>query len=118
MESNLVAGHIANLKESLENYHILVATPKKFIDQFESSESKQFFDHFQHIVLDEADKYFELQYQTQLEKIFEIFKSNKKTYYLFSATFPYQIEKVIDQIFIDKIEIIVGGKVKVLNSIT
>lgn len=40
MESNLVAGHIANLKESLENYHILVATPKKFIDQFESSESK------------------------------------------------------------------------------
>lgn len=46
-----------------------------------------------------------------------IFTKNEKTYYLFSATYPYQIEKILNQIFVDKIEIIVGGKVKVLNSI-
>lgn len=76
MSESLVVGHLANLKNKLEDHHLLVTTPKKFLDFYEKLENRTYFDSIQHIVLDEADKYFELSYVPQLEQILNIFKCN------------------------------------------
>ena len=112
---DLEIGHIANINKGIEEYDILVATPKKFLNMVK--ENQECLGNYEHIVLDEADKYFEMSFNDQLESILEIFKVNKKTYYLFSATFPLKIEKSLNEIFIDRIEFIIGGKIKVLNTI-
>lgn len=38
-------------------------------------------------------------------------------YHLFTATLPTQIEKIIDELFLDRVEIMVSGKINVLNTI-
>jgi ATP-dependent RNA helicase DDX52/ROK1 len=72
---------------------------------------------FEHIVLDEADKYFELSYMDQLESLLEIFNTAQKHYMLFSATLPPRIEQVIEGIFANKVKCVIGGRVNVLSSI-
>jgi ATP-dependent RNA helicase DDX52/ROK1 len=74
-------------------------------------------DLFEHIVLDEADKYFEYSYMDQLQTLLSIFNSAHKHYMLFSATLPGAIERAIEGIFANKIKCIIGGRVNVLSSI-
>ena len=72
---------------------------------------------FEHIVLDEADKYFEFSYMKQLEALLSLFNTAQKHYMLFSATLPTAIEQAIEGIFANKIKCVVGGRVNVLSSI-
>lgn len=72
---------------------------------------------FKHIVLDEADKYFEMSFMDQLGLILESLRSSQRHYYLFSATFPTEIEEKLSEIFVDPIEVVIKGKLTVLNTI-
>jgi ATP-dependent RNA helicase DDX52/ROK1 len=72
---------------------------------------------FEHIVLDEADKYFELSYMDQLQSLLKLFNTAQKHYMLFSATLPPRIEQAIEGIFANKVKCVVGGRVNVLSSI-
>lgn len=71
---------------------------------------------FEHVVLDEADKYFEYSYMDQLEALLGKLDSAKKHYMLFSATLPPQIERSVEGLFANKVKVVVGGRVNVLSS--
>ena len=110
---------------------LVVSTPKKFLNlvspdkpenDAKEENIKQHVDikalsFFEHIVLDEADKYFELSYMDQLEALLQIFNTAQKHYMLFSATLPSRIEQAIEGIFANKVKCVIGGRVNVLSSI-
>ena len=112
----LKIGHIHKIESNMKDYDLLVSTPKKFLDLYSQNEPQDSID-FNYIVLDEADKYFELSFMEDLEKLLDVLKANERQYLLFSATMPEAIERAINSIFVDKIEVIIGGKVRVLNTI-
>lgn len=121
--SGLKAGHIQTYdlkeleqtKKELENIHVLVSTPMKFCKLAKIGYDMT---QFNQVVFDEADKYFEMSFMSQFSNILDSLKKNKNTnYYLFSATFPVEIENQLKDVFIDPIEIIIRGKMTVLDTI-
>lgn len=72
---------------------------------------------FEHIVLDEADKYFEYSYMDQLDRLLSLFDTAQKHFMLFSATLPAKIERAIEGLFANKVKCVIGGRVNVLSSI-
>lgn len=112
----LKIGHIQKLESKITDYDLIVTTPNKIIEILEKAGDKPEL-NYNHVVLDEADKYFELSFMDQLEKLLQLMKANERQYLLFSATYPQAIEKTISNIFLDRVEIVVGGRVRVLNSI-
>jgi ATP-dependent RNA helicase DDX52/ROK1 len=123
-EGGLVVKHINKMAfgEEMEKYgeefktlDILVTTPLKFIKIAEKGVE---ISSFEYIALDEADKYFELGFIEQFKSLTDLFKTSQKHYSLFSATLPPQIEKLILEILVDPVQIIVKGKMAVLDTIT
>ena len=100
--------------QEVGNTDLLVCTPLKFVQLAAMNGGA---DGFQWVVLDEADKYFELGFLDQFKQITEALKLTKKTYSLFSATFPPQIEKLVVELLVDPVQIIIRGKMVVLDSI-
>lgn len=94
-----------------------MTTPQKFLNVLECPEKEQILSNFEHVVLDEADKYFELSYMDQMNKLLEVFKTTEKHFMLFSATLPGAIEKALGSIFVDTVKCVIGGRVNVLSSI-
>lgn len=124
----LVANHICRInlddknefKKQINQIDLLVTTPLNFLKMAEKFENdkKSFMDTVKWIVLDEADKYFEMGFLEQFEKLIELFKVNDVFYHLFTATLPTQIEKIIDELFLDKVEVMVSGKINVQSTIS
>ena len=100
--------------KELEEIDILVTTPLKFINIAQMGVNM---DSFDYVVLDEADKYFELGFMDQFKQLTEVLKVSQKTYSLFSATLPSQIEKELETILVDPVSIVIRGKLRVLDSI-
>lgn len=111
-----------NYKDEKEKYEadfealdLLITTPLKFLNVAKLGVSLEKFDY---VVLDEADKYFELGFLDQFKELTEVLRLTKKHYSLFSATFPSQIEKMVVDLLIDPVQIIIRGKMVVLDTIS
>jgi ATP-dependent RNA helicase DDX52/ROK1 len=98
-----------------EALDLLITTPLKFLN---ISKLGVDLDKFEYVVLDEADKYFELGFLDQFKELIDALKLTKKHYSLFSATFPSQIEKLVVDLLIDPVQIIIRGKMVVLDTIS
>lgn len=98
-----------------EALDLLVTTPLKFLNVAKLGVDLEKFDY---VVLDEADKYFELGFLDQFKELIDLLKLTKKHYSLFSATFPSQIEKMVVDLLIDPVQIIIRGKMVVLDTIS
>jgi ATP-dependent RNA helicase DeaD len=72
--------------------HIIVATPGRLIDLLERKAVD--ISNVQTLVLDEADEMLTKDFKTQLDTIVSYIKSEHHTW-LFSATMPYEIQKII-----------------------
>lgn len=94
---------------------LLVTTPLKFIKIAQMGVSLE---DFEYVVLDEADKYFELGFLDQFKDLTSLLKLSKKQYALFSATFPTQIEKMVIELLVDPVQVIIRGKMVVLDTIS
>ncbi|KAI5961579.1 PRP5 [Candida pseudojiufengensis] len=97
---------ISELKKGVD---IIVATPGRMIDllaanggRVVSLKSTTF------VVLDEADRMFDLGFEPQINKILSQIRPDKQIV-LFSATFPKKLEHLAKEILKDPIEVIVGG---------
>ena len=111
-------GHIQKLeKKEIDSTRILISTPASFLKISDSEEFASFVQKLEVVVLDEADKFFELSFLEQLEQLLTLFKTSEKQYVLVSATFPHEIEKAIEGSFIDRTQTVVGGKLNVLSTI-
>lgn len=70
-----------------------------------------------YIVLDEADRMFDLGFEPQVMKIIDNVRPDRQTV-LFSATFPRQMEALARKILEKPVEVLVGGRSVVAKDIS
>lgn len=97
---------IAELKRGAE---IIVGTPGRIIDLLAANSGRVTnLKRTTYLVLDEADRMFDMGFEPQVTKIFTQIRPDKQTV-LFSATFPRKMELLAKKILNNPIEITVGG---------
>ena len=105
---------IAQLKTGAE---IVVCTPGRMIDLLSANSGRVLnLQRVTYIVLDEADRQFDLGFEPQVMKIISNVRPDRQTV-LFSATFPKQMEALARKILKRPIEITVGNKSVVASEI-
>ena len=99
----------AQLREIEQGCHILVATPGRLVDILERGRAS--LSHIQFLVLDEADRMLDMGFEPQIRRIVEKedmpFTGRRRTF-MFSATFPREIQLLASQFLEDYIFLRVG----------
>lgn len=96
---------ISELKKGVE---LLVCTPGRLMDLLCANSGRVTnLSRVTYLVLDEADRMFDMGFEPQVNKIVELLRKDKQTV-LFSATFPPKIENLAKKILNKPIEISVG----------
>ena len=109
-----VKEQIAQLKTGAE---IVVCTPGRMLDLLAANSGRVVnLQRVTYIVLDEADRQFDLGFEPQVMKIISNVRPDRQTV-LFSATFPKQMEALARKILKRPIEITVGNKSVVASEI-
>lgn len=102
-----VAQQISDLKRGTE---IVVCTPGRMIDILCTSAGKiTNLRRVTYLVLDEADRMFDMGFEPQITRIVQNTRPDRQTV-LFSATFPRQVEVVARKVLNRPVEIQVGGR--------
>lgn len=110
-----VANQINDLKRGAE---IVVCTPGRMIDLLVTSNGKiTNLRRVTFLVLDEADRMFDMGFEPQITRIVSNIRPDRQTV-MFSATFPRQVESLARRVLRDPIEIMVGGRSVVNSDIT
>jgi len=85
---------------------LVVATPGRLIDMVKMKATN--LSRVSYVVLDEADRMFDLGFEPQVRSILSNVRPDKQTL-LFSATFAKRIEKLASEALTDPVRITVGG---------
>lgn len=110
-----IKDQIALLKAGAD---IVVATTGRFIDLLAANQGRVVsLKRTTYIVLDEADRMFDMGFEPQVMKIFANVRPDRQTV-LFSATMPRIIDSLVKKVLKNPIEITVGGKSVVAPEIT
>ena len=110
-----IKDQIADLKRGAE---IIVCTPGRMIDLLAANSGRVTnLRRVTYVVLDEADRMFDMGFEPQVMKILANIRPNRQTV-LFSATFPRQMEALARKTLTKPVEIVVGGRSVVAPEIT
>ncbi|XP_018012407.2 probable ATP-dependent RNA helicase DDX46 [Hyalella azteca] len=110
-----ISEQIAELKRGAE---IIVCTPGRMIDMLAANNGRVTnLKRVSYIVLDEADRMFDLGFEPQVMRIIENVQPERQTV-MFSATFPRQVEALAKKILQKPIEIMVGGRSVVCKDVS
>ncbi|KAG2736374.1 hypothetical protein G9P44_000464 [Scheffersomyces stipitis] len=110
-----IESQIAELKKGAQ---ILVGTPGRIIELLAANSGRiTNLRRVTYVVLDEADRMFDLGFEPQVTKISSQIRPESQTV-LFSATFPRKIELLAKRLLYNPLEIIVGGISVVASEIT
>ncbi|KAL1819674.1 hypothetical protein DCAR_0415978 [Daucus carota subsp. sativus] len=110
-----VAQQISELKRGTE---IVVCTPGRMIDILCTSSGKiTNLRRVTYLVMDEADRMFDMGFEPQITRIVQNTRPDRQTV-LFSATFPRQVEVLARKVLNKPVEIQVGGRSVVNKDIT
>jgi ATP-dependent RNA helicase DDX46/PRP5 len=110
-----IKDQIAELKRGAE---IVVCTPGRMIDLLAANAGRVTnLRRVTYVVLDEADRMFDMGFEPQVMKIMANIRPNRQTV-LFSATFPRNMEALARKSLSQPVEIIVGGRSVVAPEIT
>ncbi|XP_065842344.1 probable ATP-dependent RNA helicase DDX46 [Oscarella lobularis] len=102
-----ISEQIADLKRGAE---IIVCTPGRMIDMLAANSGRVTNTRrVTYLVLDEADRMFDLGFEPQVSRIVEMCRPDRQTV-MFSATFPRQMEALARKILAKPIEVQVGGR--------
>ncbi|KAJ2701706.1 pre-mRNA processing RNA-helicase [Coemansia sp. IMI 203386] len=102
-----IKDQIGELKRGAE---IIVCTPGRLIDLLCANSGRVTNLHrVTYLVLDEADRMFDMGFEPQVSKIVQGVRPSRQTV-LFSATFPRQMEALARKILRRPLEIVVGGR--------
>ncbi|KAF4123363.1 ATP-dependent RNA helicase DDX46/PRP5 [Geosmithia morbida] len=105
---------IAELKRGAE---IIVCTPGRMIDLLAANQGRVTnLRRVSYVVLDEADRMFDMGFEPQVMKIFANMRPDKQTI-LFSATMPRIVDALTKKVLKSPVEITVGGKSVVAKEI-
>lgn len=101
-----VKDQIAELKRGAD---VVICTPGRMIDLLAMNSGRiTNLRRVTFVVLDEADRMFDMGFEPQLTRIVENVRPDRQTV-MFSATFPMQVEKLARKVLNQPIEIMVGG---------
>jgi len=92
-------------KELKAGCEVVIATPGRLIDLLKMKALKMF--RATYLVLDEADRMFDLGFEPQIRSIVGQIRPDRQTL-LFSATMPYKVERLAREILTDPIRVTVG----------
>jgi ATP-dependent RNA helicase DDX46/PRP5 len=110
-----VSEQIANLKRGSD---IVICTPGRMIDILCMSAGKMVsLQRVTYVVLDEADRMFDMGFEPQITKILLNIRPDRQTL-LFSATFPRAVENLARKILIKPIELTIGTRSTASGDIT
>lgn len=110
-----IKDQIADLKRGAE---IVVATTGRMIDLLAANQGRVVsLRRTTYIVLDEADRMFDMGFEPQVMKIFANVRPDRQTV-LFSATMPKIMDALVKKVLKNPVEIEVGGKSVVASEIT
>ncbi|KAL4893903.1 Pre-mRNA-processing ATP-dependent RNA helicase prp5 [Aspergillus ambiguus] len=110
-----IKDQIAELKRGAE---IVVCTPGRMIDLLAANAGRVTnLRRVTYVVLDEADRMFDMGFEGQVMKILANVRPDRQTV-LFSATFPRNMEALARKSLTKPVEIVVGGKSVVAPEIT
>ncbi|KIM90655.1 hypothetical protein PILCRDRAFT_811102 [Piloderma croceum F 1598] len=102
-----IKDQIAELKKGAE---IIVCTPGRMIDLLTANSGRVTnLKRVTYVVLDEADRMFDMGFEPQVMKIINNIRPDRQTV-LFSATFPKQMDSLARKILRKPVEITVGGR--------
>ena len=104
----------AQIKALQKTQHIIIATPGRLIDLIERKAVK--LDKLEVLVLDEADEMLNMGFKDELDKILSYTPEEKDTW-LFSATMPNEIKRMVNAYMKDPVEIRINAKEKVNTNI-
>ncbi|KAH8731206.1 hypothetical protein GQ44DRAFT_605168 [Phaeosphaeriaceae sp. PMI808] len=111
-----IAEQIAMIKRG--GIHILCATAGRLIDLLQSNSGRVLsFKRITYVVLDEADRMFDMGFEPQVMKILANVRPDRQTI-LFSATFPKNMAALARKVLSKPAEVIIGGRSKVPPEIT
>ncbi|CAJ0931477.1 unnamed protein product, partial [Mesorhabditis belari] len=109
-----ISEQIADLKRGAE---IIVCTPGRMMEMLAANSGKVTnLRRTTYLVLDEADRMFDMGFEPQVMKIVENIRPDRQTV-LFSATFPRQMEALAKKTLKDAVEIQVGGRSVVCSDV-
>ncbi|QPG99715.1 pre-mRNA processing RNA-helicase [Epichloe festucae Fl1] len=109
-----IRDQIAELKRGAE---IIVCTPGRMIDLLAANQGRVTnLRRVTYVVLDEADRMFDMGFEPQVMKIFASMRPDKQTI-LFSATMPRIIDSLTKKVLNSPVEITVGGRSVVAKEI-
>ena len=110
-----ISEQIAELKRGAE---IIVCTPGRMIDMLTANSGRVTnCRRCTYLVLDEADRMFDMGFEPQVTKIIANIREDRQTV-MFSATFPRQLEALARKLLKSPIEIEVGGRSVVCSDIS
>ncbi|TYZ68201.1 hypothetical protein PybrP1_012977 [[Pythium] brassicae (nom. inval.)] len=110
-----VSEQIGNLKRGSD---IVICTPGRMIDILSMSAGKMVsLRRVTYVVLDEADRMFDMGFEPQITKILLNIRADRQTL-LFSATFPRAVETLARRVLRKPVEITVGGRSTASGDIT
>ncbi|KAI6785660.1 pre-mRNA-processing ATP-dependent rna helicase prp5 [Emericellopsis cladophorae] len=109
-----IRDQIAELKRGAE---IVVCTPGRMIDLLAANQGRVTnLRRVSYVVLDEADRMFDMGFEPQVMKIFANMRPDKQTI-LFSATMPRIVDTLTKKVLKSPVEITVGGRSVVAKEI-
>lgn len=101
-----IESQIADLKKGTQ---VIVGTPGRIIDLLAANGGRVTnLRRTTYLVLDEADRMFDMGFEPQVTKVFTQVRPDRQTV-LFSATFPKKMELLAMKVLINPVEISVGG---------
>ncbi|EOD45510.1 putative pre-mrna-processing atp-dependent rna helicase prp5 protein [Neofusicoccum parvum UCRNP2] len=110
-----IKDQIADLKKGAE---IIIATPGRLIELLSANGGRVTnLARVTYVVLDEADRMFDLGFKPQIERILQNVRPKRQTM-LFSATFPALLENIAKDKLNDPVQITVGGRSSVPPEVT
>lgn len=110
-----VKDQISDLKRGAD---IVVCTPGRMIDMLAMNSGRVTnLRRVTIVVLDEADRMFDMGFEPQLTRLVENVRPDRQTV-MFSATFPAQVERLARKVLTQPVEIIIGGNSVAATSIS
>jgi ATP-dependent RNA helicase DDX46/PRP5 len=111
-----ISEQIAMIKRG--GIHVLCATPGRLIDLLQSNSGRVLsFKRISYVVLDEADRMFDMGFEPQVMKILANIRPDRQAI-LFSATFPKNMAALARKALTKPVEVIIGGRSVVAPEIT
>ncbi|KAG7708689.1 hypothetical protein KL930_003207 [Ogataea haglerorum] len=111
----LISQQIAEIKKGCD---LIVGTPGRIIDLLCANNGRVLrLSHVTYLVLDEADRMFDMGFEPQVMKVLRVTRPDRQTV-LFSATFPPRMEALARRCLTDPVEVLVGAKNLVNDKIT